>query len=192
MSSRKKQSRSQYVDYGGKTDKYTWDQDENEVNITFPLDKTIRARDIQCTIRALTLKLVVKGKTLLDGPLCHEVLPEGCTWTMESESGNLDVLLAKPKHTENPVWWKCIVLGEPEIDVEAIEASKYLDDSILRKIKAQKVEKAKQDAAAAAAAAAVSGNSDGLEAGGNGNVEIGGSPSAAADDGAVDGARVDE
>jgi len=134
------------VDYGGKTDKYTWDQDETEVTINFPIPENTKARDIECIIKTDYLKLAMKGKIMVEGKFPFEVLPEGCTWTIEGT--NLDILLAKPQHVgDKPEWWKAIVIGEPEIDVEAIEASKYLDDSILRKIKAQKVEKAKQDAA---------------------------------------------
>uniref|UniRef100_A0A6B2LPJ5 CS domain-containing protein n=1 Tax=Arcella intermedia TaxID=1963864 RepID=A0A6B2LPJ5_9EUKA len=90
--------------------------------------------------------MAVKGKVLVEGALPHDILPDGSTWTIESETGSLDVLFQKPPHTENPVWWKHIAVGEPVIDVEAIEASKYLDDSILRKIKESKKEKAKMEA----------------------------------------------
>mgnify|MGYP001073622479 CR=1 FL=1 len=32
-------------------------------------------------------------------------------------------------------WWKSVVEGDAEIDLDLIEGSKYLDDSLLRKIK---------------------------------------------------------
>jgi hypothetical protein len=35
-------------------------------------------------------------------------------------------------------WWKSVVEGDAEIDLDLIEGSKYLDDSLLRKIKVRK------------------------------------------------------
>lgn len=57
---------------------------------------------------------------------------------------------------ENP-WWASLVQGHEKIDVDLIEGSKYLDVSLLRRIKAEKDAKKKKEAedkAAAAAAAA--------------------------------------
>jgi hypothetical protein len=33
------------------------------------------------------------------------------------------------------VWWPSVIVGDKEIDVDLIEGSKYLDDSLLRKVK---------------------------------------------------------
>eukprot|EP01127_Copromyxa_protea_P012939 TRINITY_DN3416_c0_g1_i2.p1 TRINITY_DN3416_c0_g1~~TRINITY_DN3416_c0_g1_i2.p1 ORF type:complete len:105 (-),score=11.45 TRINITY_DN3416_c0_g1_i2:351-665(-) len=58
----KRAKRSQYVEYGGKTDKYTWDQFEDEVviNVTFP--PGTRGKDIDCVFHKKYLKLQKKGE----------------------------------------------------------------------------------------------------------------------------------
>lgn len=69
----KRSKRSQYVgmqnqvlstqntEYGGKTDKYVWDQWEDEVviNVTFP--PGTRGKDVECKFHKKYLKLQRKG-----------------------------------------------------------------------------------------------------------------------------------
>ncbi len=39
------------------------------------------------------------------------------------------------KGITSPTWWKCAIQGDPEIDVEKIEGSQYLDSSLIEKLK---------------------------------------------------------
>ena len=45
-------------------------------------------------------------------------------------------------------WWPSLIVGDDEIDVDLIEGSKYLDDSLLKKVKAAKAQKKAEEAAA--------------------------------------------
>ena len=58
----------------------------------------------------------------------------------------MEIVLTKQEVSdEKKQWWKSVVEGEPEIDTELIEASKYLDESLIKKIKENKMQKAKEE-----------------------------------------------
>ncbi len=50
----------------------------------------------------------------------------------ESDTQRIVLELYKPKES---VWWPSLIVGDAEIDVDLIEGSKYLDDSLLKKVK---------------------------------------------------------
>lgn len=52
---------------------------------------------------------------------------------METDNGVVELTLQKAE--SSAIWWKGVIQGDPEIDVKKIEGSKYLDDSLLKKIK---------------------------------------------------------
>lgn len=51
---------------------------------------------------------------------------------ISTDNGNVEITLDKP--SSGPTWWACAIKGHPKIDVERIEASKHLDDSLLQKL----------------------------------------------------------
>lgn len=51
------------------------------------------------------------------------------------EGKSVELTLVKEQPTSGDGWWKSLVEGDPEIDLDLIEGSKYLDDSLLRKLK---------------------------------------------------------
>ena len=64
------------------------------------------------------LKLKVLGDTILDADLFKSVAPDDCTFTLEdSGDGRLvSVILQKLQKTSANGHWKCVCIGEPEID----------------------------------------------------------------------------
>lgn len=60
-----------------------------------------------------------------DGPLFAAVQPDDCLWNLV-DGKVLELTLQK---REGMQWWRCVVAGEPEIDVQAVEpeASKLTD-----------------------------------------------------------------
>eukprot|EP01088_Endostelium_zonatum_P014959 TRINITY_DN3478_c0_g1_i1.p1 TRINITY_DN3478_c0_g1~~TRINITY_DN3478_c0_g1_i1.p1 ORF type:complete len:200 (-),score=89.14 TRINITY_DN3478_c0_g1_i1:27-626(-) len=171
---------SSVVDYGGETDIYKWNQTKEEVTVNLDLkDESITAKNIVYELTPTTLKFGVKGRPLLiDGtfPDNHRVSVSGSTWTKDGTQ--IDITLTKqnvgqeadkhaphktdPKESE---WWSCLVTADADkeggsIDTEMIDASRYLDDSLLRKVKEGKRQKKLEEEAAkkAAAAAAASGS----------------------------------
>ena len=81
----------------------------------------------------------------LEGVFPNRINTDDSTWTWDKDSGVLEFTLSKDAtvhDSENP-WWPSFVTGEEEIDVDLIEGSKYLDVSLLKKVKAQKALKKK-------------------------------------------------
>eukprot|EP00211_Chloroparvula_japonica_P009253 CAMPEP_0119132642 /NCGR_PEP_ID=MMETSP1310-20130426/11982_1 /TAXON_ID=464262 /ORGANISM="Genus nov. species nov., Strain RCC2339" /LENGTH=157 /DNA_ID=CAMNT_0007123285 /DNA_START=58 /DNA_END=531 /DNA_ORIENTATION=+ len=145
--------RSIVCEYGLSTDKYTWDQTETDVTAEIPIkwgDSKLGARDVQCQLGTTTLRVQIKGedKPLIDGKFPHPINVGDSQWYFETDTQKLCLELFKARGASQ--WWQSLVLGDEEIDVDLIEGSKYLDDSLLRKVKeAKKMRKeGGQDAAA--------------------------------------------
>lgn len=80
---------------------------------------------------------------IIEGSLPGKIVPHDSRWYLDD--GHIVISLVKS--VESVKWWPSVVVGEPEIDVELIEASKYLDDSLIKRIKREKAEKAAAEAA---------------------------------------------
>jgi len=127
------------VDYGGEADNYKWTQTKDDVTVTVPIPKGTKARDIACEIKPTVLKLQLKASPtpLISGELYDRVVTDDSTWSIDGET--LEIVLTKiPIDDEKKCWWKSVIKGHPEIDTELIEASKFLDESLLKKIKENK------------------------------------------------------
>eukprot|EP01111_Echinosteliopsis_oligospora_P005376 TRINITY_DN1866_c0_g1_i1.p1 TRINITY_DN1866_c0_g1~~TRINITY_DN1866_c0_g1_i1.p1 ORF type:complete len:183 (-),score=50.64 TRINITY_DN1866_c0_g1_i1:82-588(-) len=151
------------VEYGSEAKNYKWTQTDEEVIVNLKVQPGIRGRDILCEIKPNKLKVQIKGSTepLIDGELCKTIKTDESTWCLDN--GNMEITLRKVETTdEKKKWWKCVVLGDPEIDVELIEASKYLDESLLRQIKEKKANQklAENSSASASDSASTSTSSD--------------------------------
>eukprot|EP01087_Luapelamoeba_hula_P004095 TRINITY_DN14053_c0_g1_i1.p1 TRINITY_DN14053_c0_g1~~TRINITY_DN14053_c0_g1_i1.p1 ORF type:complete len:179 (-),score=50.34 TRINITY_DN14053_c0_g1_i1:37-546(-) len=157
-----KHKRSAVCDYGADIGKYVWDQTPEEVTVSVPMHRTdLKGRDITCEITRTHLKLGIKGQALIiDGELGGEIKKGESTWFLD-EGKTVEITLIKqdpPKGGDG--WWASVVKGDPEIDLDLIEGSKYLDDSLLRQLKEKKKlereAKAQEAAGAAAPSAAAS------------------------------------
>jgi len=99
------------------------------------VDPNLRGKDLDIVLKTQHLKIGIKGKPpIIDGPLTNAILVDEAAWTVDH--GHLE--LTFPKASSSAPWWKTVIVGDPEIDVEAIEGSKYLDDSLLKQIKDKK------------------------------------------------------
>jgi hypothetical protein len=66
----------------GKTDKYEWTQNDNEVEVYITVDSNVRAKDVTCKITNEKLMIRINGKDLINGELYDFVVPEECNWQM--------------------------------------------------------------------------------------------------------------
>jgi hypothetical protein len=121
---------------GGVTDKYRWSQSLSELSVMFDIPLNIKSRDLIVDLKAKSVKVAIRGATpLLEGEL-HEGIDVGnSTWTIDEEkSKKVLTLVLNKKNKMN--WWKCVAVGEPEIDTSKVEPenSKLSDlDSETRK-----------------------------------------------------------
>ncbi|PRP75076.1 nuclear movement protein nudc [Planoprotostelium fungivorum] len=151
---------SKWVKYGGDAPGYKWWQTETEVTFTVPVG-AVKGRDIAYNLKPGHLQVGVKGQPLIvDGELFASVLPDGSSWILDN--GNVEITLEKS--TSGPTWWASAIKGHPKIDVERIEASKHLDDSLLQKLAERDEEKLREKAAAEKAAAEGKTDAAGTEA----------------------------
>eukprot|EP01092_Planopodium_desertum_P009015 TRINITY_DN3840_c1_g1_i1.p1 TRINITY_DN3840_c1_g1~~TRINITY_DN3840_c1_g1_i1.p1 ORF type:complete len:179 (-),score=33.60 TRINITY_DN3840_c1_g1_i1:604-1086(-) len=145
-------SRSKWVEYGGKTDRYTWDQQEDEVTVwvTFPERPELKSKDVEVKISGLKISIGLKGeKPKVEGEL-HAKVRSDWNWTIQ-EKNKIELVMEKLEKGEK-AWWACFLKGDPIIDVEHIEKSKYFDEGMLEKIWEAKKKKKAEDAAAAGSA----------------------------------------
>eukprot|EP00929_Paragymnodinium_shiwhaense_P117425 TRINITY_DN8799_c0_g1_i1.p1 TRINITY_DN8799_c0_g1~~TRINITY_DN8799_c0_g1_i1.p1 ORF type:complete len:340 (-),score=180.82 TRINITY_DN8799_c0_g1_i1:370-1389(-) len=111
---------------GGKTDKYTWTQTLQALEVFVDIKPGTKAKQVICDIGGETLKVGIKGDPLLiNGKLHSKVKPDDCMWTLID---NKIVHITFEKF-DNMKWWNCVVEGDPGIDTKKIvpENSKLSD-----------------------------------------------------------------
>ena len=128
---------SPYVKYGHTEDKYKWTQTPEEVTMTIELpEENLRAKtDLKITIKTNSFDLKIKGETYISGEFEHAINVDDSTWTKDGKT--LEVILSKGMQTQGDgegCWWGCVLKGAHVIDVKRMESTKYLDDSLLKKL----------------------------------------------------------
>ena len=143
--------KSRLIDYGAKNAVYSWDQEVDSLSVKFNAFKgeraegdpsdlpvftlPVRAKDIKVQFEPFHLSVTIQGQAVLDKKaLGGRIDADQSVWSLCD--GIMEIELAKAKTSQT--WWKCFVEGGEEIDMELIEGSKYLDDSLLQKIKDRK------------------------------------------------------
>eukprot|EP00747_Dinoflagellata_sp_TGD_P034060 gnl/TRDRNA2_/TRDRNA2_137028_c0_seq2.p1 gnl/TRDRNA2_/TRDRNA2_137028_c0~~gnl/TRDRNA2_/TRDRNA2_137028_c0_seq2.p1 ORF type:complete len:561 (+),score=138.59 gnl/TRDRNA2_/TRDRNA2_137028_c0_seq2:125-1684(+) len=76
-------------------DGYSWSQNGEDVQITFPLPKPVLKKSVNVTFKPSTLQVAVDGDLLLDGSLCGKVEVDECTWCLPNGGRELQVTLTK-------------------------------------------------------------------------------------------------
>eukprot|EP01013_Petalomonas_cantuscygni_P003564 TRINITY_DN13765_c0_g1_i1.p1 TRINITY_DN13765_c0_g1~~TRINITY_DN13765_c0_g1_i1.p1 ORF type:complete len:347 (+),score=102.26 TRINITY_DN13765_c0_g1_i1:52-1092(+) len=106
------------VGNGSSTDTYAWTQTLKDVEIRVPMGRPVKGRDVTVDVAAHKITIGLKGEApLVEGALPHEVDTDETYWTIED--GRVVVLgLQKVNKME---WWKCAVVGEPEIDLQKVQ-----------------------------------------------------------------------
>ena len=136
---------SPYVKYGYTEEHYTWTQTPDEVtfSITLPSEDLNTKRDIVISIEQRRFECKVKGEDYVCGELEHAIDVEESTWSRLGKT--IDVTLAKGRDTKGDgegCWWGCVIKGHHVIDVKRMESTKYLDDSLLKKLAERDAEEA--------------------------------------------------
>ena len=112
---------------GAEYENYTWSQSLQDAEVRIPLPiKSAKSRDVTVEITASKLAVGLKNKApLVAGPLFAKIKSEDTMWTIED--GNTIVIhLVKLNQME---WWKTIVVGDPEIDLQKVQPeNSKLDD----------------------------------------------------------------
>ncbi|KAF8476058.1 CS domain-containing protein [Kalaharituber pfeilii] len=97
---------------------YKWRQTIGDVDISVPVPKGTRAKDLVVEIKKLKLKVGLKGQEpIIDGELPKAIQPDESTWTLEDLS-SVEIHLEKVNKME---WWAHVVTSAPKIDVTKIQ-----------------------------------------------------------------------
>ncbi|KAB5594346.1 Nuclear migration protein nudC [Ceratobasidium theobromae] len=96
---------------------YQWKQELNELDITVPLPKGTRPKDLVVKIMKKKLSVGLKGQEpILEGELCQEIKVEESTWTIHDQS-SLVINLEKVNKMQ---WWENVLTHHPKIDTRKI------------------------------------------------------------------------
>ncbi|GAT20218.1 nuclear movement protein NudC [Aspergillus luchuensis] len=101
---------------------YKWTQTIRDVEVTIPVASNIRGRDLDVVLTKTKIRVAIKGQeAFIDGEFPHPVIPDECSWTLESTSQppgkEISIHLDKVNKVE---WWAHVVTSAPKIDVTKI------------------------------------------------------------------------
>lgn len=97
------------------------------------VDKDVTKKDIKINIGLDTLKVVVKGQTIIDGKLKEKINSEDSIWTLDDgqiqdyKGKYININIEKWKNQTS--WWSTPIQGDKEINTQKInpEPSKLSD-----------------------------------------------------------------
>ncbi|THH11226.1 hypothetical protein EW145_g819 [Phellinidium pouzarii] len=96
---------------------YKWQQQLGDVDITIPVPKGTRARDLNVVIAKKKLSVGLKDqKPIITGELCQEIKVEDSTWTLEDQE-RVFIHLEKINKAS---WWANVLTHHPKIDTKKI------------------------------------------------------------------------
>merc|ERR1719272_1495083 len=79
-----------------KGEKWVWSQKGEEVHIRFVLDPpATNKKDVAVTFKANSLKVAVRGESIIDGALGGKGEADDCTWCFFPSKDELQVMLTK-------------------------------------------------------------------------------------------------
>lgn len=108
----------------GETDKYTWNQNESEIemfvmlNDYYTQDEDISAKSIKVTIKSTTLLVIINGREVINGEFYEKVIPDDCSWlidTLRSGKKQLWFTFMKSTPTVKYKHWKMLLKGDQEM-----------------------------------------------------------------------------
>ncbi|TFK30317.1 nuclear movement protein nudC [Coprinopsis marcescibilis] len=97
---------------------YKWSQELGEVDVTVPVPKGTRAKDLNVIIGKKKLRVGLKNQEpILDGDLCKEIKVEDSTWTIQDQ----EYVLVHLEKVNKEAWWENVLTHHPKIDTRKIE-----------------------------------------------------------------------
>lgn len=109
---------------GDSTEKYNWSQTVQEVEVQIPIPEGTKSNQLDVKIKQKHLSVAFKGKApFIEGELCEKVKCEDSFWSIE-ERKFLNLHLCKAYEAI----WKCVVLGDKEIDPKTVDNSKRIEE----------------------------------------------------------------
>jgi len=97
---------------------YQWRQELGDVDVTVPVPKGTRAKDLVVKISKKALSVGLKGQEkILEGELCKDIKVEDSTWTLQDQSS----LLIHLEKVNTMTWWENVLTHHPKLDTTKIQ-----------------------------------------------------------------------
>ncbi|XP_054612636.1 nudC domain-containing protein 3 [Dunckerocampus dactyliophorus] len=111
---------------GAVREKYKWSQDYTDVEVRVSVPKSVvKGRQVSVTLHSNSVRVCVRAglqeETLMEGEFTHKINTENSLWSLEPSNC---VVLSLNKMSE--VWWKAVLKGEEEIDVNQINRERSM------------------------------------------------------------------
>lgn len=109
---------------GASTDKYNWSQGLTEVVVQIPLPQATKPKELDVKIKSKFLSVAYKGKEpFITGELYEKIKVDDSLWSIE-DSKFLNINFEKAYEAI----WKCVIVGDLEIDTKTVDNSKRVED----------------------------------------------------------------
>ena len=109
---------------GAATEKYNWSQTVQDVQVQIPIPEGTKANQLDIKIQTKKISCALKGKEpFLIGELCEKVKVEDSFWSIEDRKF-LQIHFQKAYEAI----WKCIIVGDKEIDPKTVDNSKRIEE----------------------------------------------------------------
>ncbi len=109
---------------GAATEKYNWSQTVQDVQVQIPIPEGTKANQLDIKIQTKKISCAFKGKEpFLIGELCEKVKVEDSFWSIEDRKF-LQIHFQKAYEAI----WKCIIVGDKEIDPKTVDNSKRIEE----------------------------------------------------------------
>lgn len=116
---------------GADTENYNWGQTLDTVDISIPMDKSVRVKDLEIVLGVKKVRVAMKdgSKVFIDGEWEENINSEDSFWTMETEEGQKVVSMSLTKMPNQDKWWESLIKGGLKIDTGKVnpEPSKLSD-----------------------------------------------------------------
>lgn len=100
---------------------YKWTQTIGEIDLSFPIPGTLKARDLSIAIKKTSLVAGIKGQpAIIEGSFPHDIRVDDSTWTVTSQPDGSKIVEIHLDKVNKMEWWAHIITTAPKIDVTKI------------------------------------------------------------------------
>jgi len=116
---------------GGETDKYSWGQTLEQLDVSVKMEKDVRSKDLIVEMKSNTVKIARKdgSKVYLEGEWFEKIDSEESFWTIETLADCKQLVMNITKTGTQDKWWDGVLKGDKTIDTSKVnpEPSKLSD-----------------------------------------------------------------
>lgn len=103
---------------------YSWSQTIKEIDIIIKVPENTLSKHLVVDIfpKKMQVKLKTNNTMLLEGELYHKCKCADAIWSLDKN--RLEIHLEKL----NEMWWECLLIGEPKLDISKIDCSRPFEE----------------------------------------------------------------